>query len=208
MKALSLPKPANKKADGADDLLHLDDDVFSFDDLVPTFDDDTFSFDDDLFNLDDAFDFDDAFTFDDDYFNLDDDFWTFDDDDFSFDDDMWKFDDDTAYTSIDGYVSYAFTYGKSFFPLLLLFLLISTALGDACTGTKTMEVGVVAGTCFSDYVSSYMLQFSDASCGGLRVSFYEDTSCSSLLYTVPIDGFTDCMTVPMGNGTFYNSAQG
>lgn len=24
-----------------------------------------------------------------------------------------------------------------------------------------MEVGVIAGTCFSDYVSSYMLQFSD-----------------------------------------------
>ena len=84
----------------------------SLDDLIPTFDDDVFTFDDDLFTLDDQFNFDDAFSLDDDYFTFDDDFWSFDDDEFSFDDDMWKFDDDAAYTSIDGYVSYAFTYGE------------------------------------------------------------------------------------------------
>lgn len=40
------------------------------------------------------------------------------------------------------------------------------------------------------------------------VSFYEDTGCTSFLYSTTIDDFTDCFMVPNANDTFYGYARG
>eukprot|EP01034_Spumella_vulgaris_P027354 gene27353-34062_t len=129
------------------------DDLFGIDDtLIPTFDD---AF---IPSLDDLFD-DGVITADDGSLPNLDDLFSFDDDLFSFDD-ILNPTDDNVY--VDGYISYQFSYG------------------DVCAANKTFAVGAVAGACFADIISSYMILFSDVYSEGTD-TFYSSMqgSCTS-----------------------------